>query len=128
MTISQLMDLFEIYSLENIQSRDLKSLERQKDKQARKNANDEDPDAHLMLRTYELLDFIKKYLRRVETAINQIGIKFIQKYCIDKLGSKSIQSEHGVKATYSKSKTKKLSEEKNEVIQIRSYRKVTNFR
>ena len=74
MTISQLMDLFEIYSLENIQSRDLKSLERQKDKQARKKANDEDPDAHLMLRTYELLDFIKKYLRRVETAINQIGI------------------------------------------------------
>jgi len=51
-----------------------------------------------MLRTYELLDFIKKYLRRVETAINQIGIKFIQKYCIDKLGSKSIQSENVVKA------------------------------
>lgn len=124
MTISQLMDLFEIYSLENIQSRDLKSLERQKDKQARKKANDEDPDAHLMLRTYELLDFIKKYLRRVETAINQIGIKFIHKYCIDKLGSKSIQSENVLKAA----KTKKLSEEKNDVIQIRSYRKVTNFR
>ena len=49
------------------------------------------------MRTYELLDFIKKYLRRVETAINQIGIKFIQKYCIDKLGSKSIQSENVVK-------------------------------
>lgn len=98
MTISQLMDLFEIYSLENIQSRDLKSLERQKDKQARKKANEGDPDAHLMLRTYELLDFIKKYLRRVETALNQLGIKFIQKYCLDKLGSKSIQSENVVKA------------------------------
>jgi len=79
-----------------------------------------------MLRTYELLDFIKKYLRRVETAINQIGIKFIQKYCIDKLGSKSIQSENVLKAA--NNKTKKLSEEKNDVIQIRSYRKVTNFR
>jgi len=79
-----------------------------------------------MLRTYELLDFIKKYLRRVETAINQIGIKFIQKYCIDKLGSKSIQSENVLKAA--NNNTQKLSEEKNDVIQIRSSLKVTNFR
>ena len=64
------MDLFEIYSLENIQNKDLKILERKKDKAARRKAKDEDPDAYLMLRTYELLDFIKKFLRRVETAIN----------------------------------------------------------
>ena len=67
----------------------MKVLERSKDKN-RKRFKDEDPDAHLMLRTYELLEFIKKFLRRVEAAINSIGIKFIHKYCVDKLGSFTI--------------------------------------
>ena len=48
----------------------------------------DDEDQHLMLRTYELLDFIKKYLRKIENALKQIGINFIQKYCIEKMGSK----------------------------------------
>ena len=65
-----------------------------------------------MLRTYELLEFIKKFLRRVEAAINSIGIKFIHKYCIDKLGSFTIQKESGNKGL----KNKKDSDEKKEVI------------
>jgi hypothetical protein len=42
-------------------------------------------DTRLMLRTYELLDFIKKFMRRVEQAINSLGPKFIQKFCIEKM-------------------------------------------
>lgn len=34
-------------------------------------------NSHLMLRTYELLDFIKKFLRPIENAINQLGFEFI---------------------------------------------------
>ena len=75
-----------------------------------------------MLRTYELLDFIKKYLRRIENALNHIGIKFIQKYCIEKMGSKSIQNELKL------DKNKKLQEDKNDVIQIKSYRKITSLK
>ena len=34
-------------------------------------------NSHLMLRTYELLDFIKKFLKKIENAINQLGFEFI---------------------------------------------------
>jgi hypothetical protein len=56
-----------------------------------------------MLRTYELLDFIKKFLRPIEHAINSMGVKFIQKYCIEKM-----------RGDAGPSKTKKSFESKNE--------------
>jgi hypothetical protein len=45
-----------------------------------------------MLRTYELLDFIKKYLRRFEAALKKVGLPFISKYCLEKYGSTAAMS------------------------------------
>ena len=80
LTVSQLLDLFEVYEPINLESKYLKGIERKI-----KGLPPLQDERHLMLRSYELLDFIKKYLRPIETAINSMGIKFIQKYCIEKM-------------------------------------------
>jgi hypothetical protein len=41
----------------------------------------------MMLRTYELLDFVKKFFKRVEMALSKIGLPFIINYCLEKYGS-----------------------------------------
>lgn len=65
----------------------------------------------LMLRTYELLDFVKKYLRRVEAALKSVGLPFITKYCLEKYGSTAATSSSPLKK-----KQKNLLNDKNEII------------
>jgi hypothetical protein len=74
LTVSQLMELFDIYQPHNLENPEITK---------------ESKDLHLLFRTYELLDFIKKFLRRIENAITQMGAKFIQKYCIEKMRDQS---------------------------------------
>ena len=57
-----------------------------------------------------MLDFVKKYLRQFERAINSIGLKFISKFCIDKENTWGLND---------KKPTKSL---KNELIEIKCYR------
>lgn len=40
-----------------------------------------------MLRTYFLLDFVKKFFKKIELALSKIGLPFIIKYCFEKYGS-----------------------------------------
>ena len=95
------MDLFDIYQPHNLQDPEI---------------NKDIKEVHLLFRTYELLDFIKKFLRQIENAITQMGSKFIQKYCIEKLRDQSKTSP---------SKNKKSFESKNELTQIKCYKKYT---
>ena len=46
----------------------------------------------MALRTYDLIDFIKKYLRRIEDAVKKVGINFIVKYCLEKFGTFQLKS------------------------------------
>ena len=69
------MDLFDIYQPNNLENPAITGGNK---------------DLHLMLRTYELLDFIKKFLRPIEFAITNIGAKFIQKYCIEKMRGENV--------------------------------------
>ena len=39
---------------------------------------------HLMIRSYELLDFIKKFLRPIEDAINSLGVAFVSEQCLER--------------------------------------------
>ena len=71
----------------------------------------------LMMRTYNLLDFVKKFLRRIETALKSVGIPFITKYCLEKYCSFAQQSP------VKKPTHKSLLNEKNEIIQIPCFKK-----
>jgi hypothetical protein len=68
------MELFDIYQPHNLQEPP--------------SNNKQEKEKHLMLRTYDLMDFIKKFMRRIELAITTMGAKFIQKYCIEKMRGK----------------------------------------
>jgi hypothetical protein len=54
LTVSQLMELFDIYQPHNLEDPEIT-------KQSK--------ELYLLFRTYELLDFIKKFLRQIENAI-----------------------------------------------------------
>jgi len=65
------MDLFEISGGLNLRSQELIELEKnirnkKKNKKQINSEGDAEGDPHLMLRTYDLLDFIKKFLRQIE--------------------------------------------------------------
>lgn len=104
-TISQLMDLLEIYDSDNLQSLEILRMSTLNKKKAspallllcagasaRRGGvtNKEMIDKALMLRSYSMLEFIQKFCRRIENALkNSLGMLFITKYCLEKYGSYS---------------------------------------
>lgn len=64
-----------------------------------------------MLRTYELLEFVQKFLRKVEVALKKIGMPFIVNYCLEKYGTIG-----------SKQKSSNKMPEKSEIIQIQCFK------
>jgi hypothetical protein len=89
LTICQTLDIFEIFTAENIRQEEAFQLpSNKKAKESSKPINEKDQsNLRLMMRTYNLLDFVKKYLRRVEAALKSVGLPFITKYCLEKYGS-----------------------------------------
>lgn len=125
-TISQLMDLFEIYDSDNLKSLDiLKMSNLSKASPAlmllcsggasnkRGNiTNKEMIDKALMLRSYTLLEFVQKFCRRIENALkNSLGMQFITKYCLQKYGS------------YPSQKQNDLVIDKEEIVQMTCYKR-----
>ena len=96
LTVAQLLDLFDMYGSHNLESSKPKKVRRNtvaiissKNSAVDSNSNDE----NRYMRTYELLSFVHKFLRLVEGAITNLGPKFIQKYCIEKM--KGQKHHHG---------------------------------
>jgi hypothetical protein len=95
-TISQLMDLFEIYDSDNLQSLEILRMSNLTKASpallllcsggsTRRGCvtNKEMIDKALMLRSYTLLEFIQKFCRRIENALkNSLGMQFITQYCL----------------------------------------------
>lgn len=63
-----------------------------------------------MLRTYELLEFVQKFLRKIELALKKIGMPFIMNYCLEKYGTlggkQKGKADHG----------------KNDIVQIQCFK------
>lgn len=76
LTLTQVLVLFEIYGKQNLESAKTRSYitSKRKDHDC---PDQQEALAHLKLRSYNLLDFIKKFMRPIEKAVNRIGLKFI---------------------------------------------------
>lgn len=88
LSMSQTLDLFQVTEARNIdQAKNvipsvLAKARRDKASMRRGIADDR---SHLELRTYDLLGFIKQFVRPVEIAINQLGSSFIEENCLNKM-------------------------------------------
>jgi len=72
------LDLFDIFEPHNLSNQALQ----------RRNPNFQPNSEIKKLRSYDFQEFIKKFLRLFEQVIQNLGIKFIQKYCIEKMRGK----------------------------------------
>lgn len=111
LTITQLMDLFDIYQPSQLDEPQRKRSQR---------AEDDHINLSLMrlaLRTYDLIDFIKKYLRKIEEAVKRVGINFIVKYCLEKFGTCQLKSSKP------KNMNPTFEEDMTDIVKISCYNK-----
>ena len=83
--------MFEIYDAANLQDESGDQARKGKKPQSRSDQDQQDvidKSAHLKLRTYSLMDFVKKFMRPIEMAINKVGTQFIEENCVEKMREK----------------------------------------